>query len=310
MIDVIGFGALNLDKIIYVDKIPKPDEEGYVRSICYCPGGSAANTVVGLARLGLKTGYIGKVGNDEEGKILLEDLRNEKVDTSLVKACTGRSGVAYIFVDEKGIRASIVDPGVNDTIGVEDIDLDYVKKSKFLHLTSFISKLSTKSFLTQKKIVEEVPNVEISFDPGQLYAEKGMGELESIIKRSKVILPSKREIELLTGYEYKTGCKILLKKGVEIVAVKLGEKGCYVTNGKEEYHIPAETVEVVDTTGAGDAFCAGFLYGLVKNKDIYECGKLGNFVASRCITKSGAREGLPTLSDLYRIKTFSSNIQP
>ena len=110
---VVGFGALNLDKIYLVDKIPKADEEGFVRDLQLFPGGSAANTIVGLARLGIKTAYIGKVGSDEEGRILLTDLRNEGVDTSCIIKAQGRSGTALIFVDEGGNRAILVDPGIN-----------------------------------------------------------------------------------------------------------------------------------------------------------------------------------------------------
>jgi ribokinase len=85
---------------------------------------------------------------------------------------------------------------------------------------------------------------------------------------------------------------------VEIVAVKLGSKGCYVTDGKQSHNVEPFKVKVVDTTGAGDAFCAGFLYGLISGKNLYDCGRIGNFVASRCIMKMGARPGLPYLKDL------------
>ena len=78
--DVIGYGALNMDELMLVDKIPKADEEGYVRSVECHPGGSAANTIVGLARLGLNTGYIGNIGDDDIGKILLEDPKFKKIE--------------------------------------------------------------------------------------------------------------------------------------------------------------------------------------------------------------------------------------
>jgi ribokinase len=83
-----------------------------------------------------------------------------------------------------------------------------------------------------------------------------------------------------------------------VVAVKLGKQGCYVTDGREAHLIDAYEANVVDTTGAGDAFGAGFLYGLLRGKDMYTCGKLGNFVASRKIEKQGARDGLPKREDL------------
>ncbi|HDN74258.1 MAG TPA: carbohydrate kinase family protein, partial [Archaeoglobus sp.] len=161
---VIGFGALNLDKIYLVDKIPSPDQEGFVKDVKTFPGGSAANTVVGLSRLGIKTGYLGKVGKDEEGKILLNNLISEKVETSGVIVAEGRSGTALIFVDESGNRAILVDPGVNDTIRFKEINLDLVEKFKMLHLTSFICKISDESFNSQKKLVKEFDFV--SFDPG------------------------------------------------------------------------------------------------------------------------------------------------
>jgi ribokinase len=80
--------------------------------------------------------------------------------------------------------------------------------------------------------------------------------------------------------------------------VKMGDKGCYVTNGEEKKTIQPYKVNAVDTTGAGDAFDAGFLYGLVQNRTLEDCGKLGNFVASRSVMKMGARDGLPTREDL------------
>ena len=91
---------------------------------------------------------------------------------------------------------------------------------------------------------------------------------------------------------------MLLDLGAEIVAVKLGKRGCYVTDGKENHMIDAYKVDAVDTTGAGDAFCAGFIFGLFKGKDLFECGRLGNFVASHCVSKIGARTGLPKLADM------------
>jgi len=90
----------------------------------------------------------------------------------------------------------------------------------------------------------------------------------------------------------------MVGKGVKIVAVKLGGKGCYVTDGHEQHLIEPFKVKVVDTTGAGDAFCAGFLFGLINERSLYECGRLGNFVASRCVMKLGARTGLPFTQDL------------
>jgi len=296
--DVIGFGALNVDKLYKVNKIAGPEEEGFIKGFEEACGGSAANTIVGLARLGCKVGFIGKVANDREGKMLLEDFRREGVNTKgIIKTKTGRSGTVMGFVDEKGERALYVDPGVNDTISFEEIDTGYACQAKFVHLTSFVGEMS---FETQKRLVENLSeDVKVSLDPGELYARRGIKALNPILKRTFVFMPNSRELTLLTGMEdYVKGAEKLLELGVKVVAVKLGGRGCYVTDGRESHHVEAFKVQIVDTTGAGDAFCAGFLYGLLNGKSLKECAKLGNFVASRCIMKLGARTGLPRLEDL------------
>ena len=298
--DVICFGALNIDRLYRVNRIAREDEESYITDFKEALGGSAANTAVGLAKLGLKVGFIGKVSDDREGKLLLGDFEKEGVDTNgIVALRESRSGVVVGFVDRKGERALYVDPGVNDSLQFEEIDLKYAQNTEFLHLTSFVG---DPPFEAQKNLIKALSNVRISFDPGELYTRKGLPALQPIIKRSTVLFLNRNEMKVLTGEGYEKGSKILLKKDASIVAVKLGEKGCYITDGKERHLIEPFKVKVVDTTGAGDAFCAGFLYGLMKNMDLHECGRLGNSVASRCITKAGAREGLPKVSDLYELK--------
>jgi len=295
-LDVIGFGALNVDKLYKVNMIAKEEEESFVIDFKESPGGSAANTIVGLARLRLETGFIGKIAEDREGKLLLNDFRKENVDTSgIIVSREGRSGVVMGYIDMKGERALYVDPGVNDWLEFKEINLEYASRAKFLHLTSFVGK---KPFEAQKKLVKTLSKAKISFDPGALYARKSLTSLKPIIKRSFVMLPNEIEIRLLTGKDYEEGSKMLIKEGVSVVAVKLGERGCYVTDGKESHLVEPYEKKLVDTTGAGDAFCAGFLYGLIKGRDLYECGRLGNFVAARCISKMGARTGLPRFSEL------------
>ncbi len=297
--DVVGFGALNLDKLFKVNMIAKKEEEASVLDFKESGGGSAANTVVGLARLGLKTGFIGKVAADREGKFLLDEFRKEGVD---IKGITiskiGGSGTVMGYIDPKGDRALYVDPGVNDQLDFNDINVDYVSGTEFLHLSSFVAE---KPFNAQKRLITKLSGVNVCFDPGDLYARKSLAALKPLIKRSYTVFPNENEVRLLTGQDYREGAKKLIELGAELVAVKLGKRGCYVSDGNESHLIDAYRVEAVDTTGAGDAFCAGFIYGLTKRKDLYECGMLGNFVASRCVSKMGARTGLPKLADLKDI---------
>ena len=297
-LEVVGFGALNVDKLYRVDRIAGPSEESFVERYTESPGGSAANTIVGLARLGHRVGYIGKVGDDREGKYMLKCLRDEKVDTKGIVAGEGRSGVAIGFVDRRGERTLYIDPGANDTLGFEEMDLDYISGVEFLHLTSFVG---DRPFEAQKRLLENLSDIKVSFDPGGLYAQKGFAALRPILRRSYVVLPNEREVKLITGKEYKEGAKALVSEGISVVVVKRGEKGCYVTDGREELLVEPFKVRVVDTTGAGDAFCAGFLHGLLTGKDLYTCGKIANFVAGRKIEKTGAREGLPRITELPKI---------
>jgi ribokinase len=296
--DVVGFGALNVDKLFRVNRLAEAEEESFIEDYAEACGGSAANTAVGLARLGCKVGFIGKVGCDREGDLLIKDFCTEGVDTDCtIRARQGKSGSVLGFVDKKGARALYIDSGVNDTIKFDEINVKYVSQTQFLHLTSFVGE---KSFQTQKKLLSAIPNsVKVSFDPGALYTRKGYAELEPIIKKTYVLMPNALELMRLTGEtDYCKGADFMVERGVKIVAVKLGGDGCYVTDGRERHLIKVFKVKVVDTTGAGDAFCAGFLYGLVNGKSLFECGRLGNFVASRCVMKMGARAALPFTKDL------------
>ncbi len=297
--DAIGFGALNLDRLSRVDHIAKAGEESFILDVAERPGGSAANVMVGMARLGRKVGYIGEVARDREGEIMLKDLEREGVDTrGIIVSNVGRSGVVAGYIDSTGERALYVDPGVNDTLEFEEVNLDYASSARFLHLTSFVG---DKPLDAQMRLVDLLPNTRVTFDPGDIYARRGPEALRPILRRSFAVLPNLRELKLLTGEGYKKGSKRLIEWGARIVGVKLGRRGCYVTDGRGAHLVEAYEVPVVDTTGAGDAFCAGFLYGLLNNRDLYECGRIGNLIASHCVQKVGAREGLPRILDLHEL---------
>lgn len=295
-LDCIGFGALNLDKLYRVEQIAKAGEESFIIGYEEHLGGSAANTIVGLSRLGNKVGFIGKVSDDEGGRRQIQSFIDEGIDVSgVIKVEAGRSGIVVGFVDSLGERTLYVDPGVNDTLEFEEIELAYAASAKFLHITSFVGE---NPFQAQRRLLEALPSIRATLDPGGLYARKGLQAMRPFLRRSYVAFPNENELRLLTGEGVEDGSKVLLHEGVDIVAVKLGERGCFVTDGRESYFVPTFKVEVVDTTGAGDAFCAGFLHGLIAGKDIYECGRLGNLVASKKLSKPGARAGLPRLQDL------------
>lgn len=334
MKDVIGFGAINLDliykikdesayggqlseraispkKCVQLEKILAQNAELKLKS----GGGSAANTVYALAKMGFKTGYIGKVGKDEEGKFLLKNLKpvdtsqvrfGEKSGICLVLVCT-RYAPEHTGVDGKPRKDILrgkeriihILPNSNNTLRYEEIDLNYTRKTKFLHLTSFTG---DSPFEAQKKLIREMfgdahrlagITCRLSFDPGRCYAEKGLKALLPIIEKSYIMFPSEEEVKLLTGKNYKQGAKVLLDCGTKIVVCTRGAKGSYIFTQKEEYEIPSnQGIKVADPTGAGDVYAAGFLAGLLLNLPIKKCGFLATRLAEISITGYG-REKYP-----------------
>lgn len=302
MFDVVGFGALNVDKLYLVNKIAGEDEEAHIMSLNQSCGGSAANTLIGLSRLGLDTGVIGKVSKDQEGRLLLENLKKEGVNThGVILFEGGRSGTVMGFVDPEGQRALYVDPGVNDLIKPDEIKPEYSLNSKILHLSSFVKG----SIKAQKVLLDKLPSdVKVSLDPGRIYAERGLDYLKDILKRTNILLLNEGELKLLTEKKYRTfqeETKVLLDYGIDIIAVKRGDKGSYVTDGEESHFIEAFKTRCKDTTGAGDAFNAGFLYGMVKGEKLYDCSLTGNYVAACCVKEMGATENLPNASQLRKM---------
>jgi ribokinase len=289
MPDIIGIGALNMDRLYLVERIAEPGEEVRVDAVSEQPGGSAANTIAGLARLGIQTGFIGMVGDDADGARLRREMGNEGVDTRGIGIGPGRTGIAIVLVDMNGERSMYVHSGVNDALSMTPENLSYAKSAKYLHLSSFAGK---NQFEMQKSILKE-SEVRISFAPGMLYAQKGIDALQEIIARTEIIFLNRDEIEMLTGAGYRNGAERLSEIGAAVVVVTLGRDGCYIRTPDAETAVPGYGARVVDTTGAGDAFCAGFLCGHLNGRPLDECGRLGNRVAARCVEVVGARAGLP-----------------
>jgi ribokinase len=306
-IQVIGVGALNIDHIYKVEHILE-DGETPVDWAKTFPGGSAANTIYGLAKLGISTGFCGAVGDDDDGKKLLDDLRGVGMDTShvLVKAKT-KTGSALCLSDRGGHRSIYVQPGANSLLELDDLDFDYINQAEIVHLTSFAD--DSQFQLSLGLILRLDKSVRLSFSPGAIYSVKGIDTLSPFLSRTHILVLNQSELQQLTREDIKGGAQKCLKAGCQIVVVTLG-KGkkidktdavSYIRDTDNEYIIEPpshDTAADVDTTGAGDAFSAGFIYGLLKGKGLAECGRLGDFLAKLCISRTGTRHGLPTEEEL------------
>ncbi len=146
--------------------------------------------------------------------------------------------------------------------------------------------------------------VKISLCPGALYVNRGLENIRSMLESSDIVFMNKVELESLTGKDYQSGSRVLLDMGCGQVAVTLGSEGSYIADADGFCMVPIEPKKAVDTTGAGDSFAAGFLYGVLLGKSKEECGVIGNIVASKCIKSIGARTSLPTSEELQSSKDF------
>lgn len=314
--DVVGFGALNLDCIyslrnlsvpfgrirlepgreylFQAGKLRKTLEriETYGKLKRKSGGGSAANTVYALSKMGFKTGFLGKIGKDEYGDFVLQSLGT--VDVSSIRR-QGKTGVCLIAIDERADRSIMVFPNANKTATISGKDAGLVRATKFLHFSSFAG---PKPLVSQIRTAENLPpQVKLSFDPGEIYAAKGLKEIAPVIARAFALFLTESEIKTLTGKDYQRGSKELLKLGPSIVACKRGAKGSYVLSQTEEIEMGAQAVQVIDNTGAGDVYNAGFLAGLLLEQPLECCAFLATRAAAKSITGYG-RSKYPTKRDL------------
>jgi len=314
-IEVVGLGALNIDHIHKVERI-HDDGEAVVKDVESFPGGSAANTIYGLGKLGVRTGFVGIVGEDAEGQLLLRDFKRVNVDTSQIwTKRRGKTGSVIGFADIEGRRSLYVLPGANSELAMKHLSEKYINRAGMLHVSSFADDSQLNLLLEFISGLDD--STKFSFAPGELYAAKGLNTLAPILRRTYVLFINYNEMKRLTGKEITDGGKACLELGCHIVVVTLGRgvsleptdearhriasAVCFVSGTEDSYIIEpvrVETVSEPETTGAGDAFATGFLYGLLKEKGFEECGRLGDIVAQFCITKAGGRAGLPTLREL------------
>ena len=296
--EIIGFGALNVDKLYSVENIVSRDGESFIKNEIDTPGGSAANTIIGLSRLGCSTSIIGKIAEDDDGDLIEYNLAINGVYTNnLIYSEKGSTGKCLGFVDSNGERCLYIDPGVNDEIKIDEINPLNIMRCKIMHYTSFVGE----SFNAQIELLEKINDECIlSFDPGMLYVKKGLNELKPVLDRTNILLINESELRLLCNNNKSSIEELaiaLLDFGIDTIVVKQGSKGVFALNNQEKCVVDAFKCDVVDTTGAGDSFNSGFLYAFLNGYDLEKSCKIGNWVASKAIEGFGM-EKFPSLKEL------------
>jgi sugar/nucleoside kinase (ribokinase family) len=277
--DVIGLGACNIDFLQKVPRFAKPDDEVEIKSLQLSVGGSASNFSVGLSRLNINSGILARVGNDYFGELAIKEFEKEGVNTERLLKTNLKTGKVFIAVEPHGERSMYTFIGANKKFELTKEDIEYIRCSKILHITQMYKDVVDKA--------SKNANI-LSFNPGPILSSFGINKLEKIIERTDILFLNKKELEILTGMNISKGSSRLLDIGAKMVIVTCREMGAILYTKKEVIHSPSRKVEVVDTTGAGDSFAAGFISAFFKNKNLKESLNFANLVASYCVRKRGA----------------------
>ncbi|HHT37910.1 MAG TPA: ribokinase [Mollicutes bacterium] len=288
MAPILVVGSINADQVVVTDIVPRLGETVIGKSFKIVPGGKGANQAVAASRLGADVSFIGCVGNDTNGTFLLNNFKNNNVITDGIKIIdNASSGIAAITVCE-GKNSIIVAPGANYHVTKEIIDekIDLILKANLVLLQLEIP-LDTVEYIVDICYENKIP---VILNPAPAFKLK-----ESIIDKVTYLTPNEHETETIFNTN---DFDSLVTKYPNKLIITLGEKGLMYFDGEKVINIPANKVEVVDTTGAGDTFNGALAYKLVNNASLKDSLIFANKAASLKIKQVGAQNGMPTLSEM------------
>ncbi len=250
-------------------------------------GGSAANTIHGLASLGVPTGYIGKVGDDEFGVFFSNDMKAHSIQPFMLKGKTetGRA-IALISPDSERTFATYLGAAIE----LADIDLnaDQFKDYKYLHIEGYL--VLNQLLMNKAAQLAKENNMKISLDLASFnVVEDNLEFLKEYLKNNvDIVFANEEEAKAFTGKEPEEALHDMAEQS-EIAVVKIGKNGSLVKSNNKVYKIDPLKAKAIDTTGAGDLYASGFLYGLAKKLPLDECGRIGSICASKVIEIIGSK---------------------
>lgn len=272
-------------------------------------GGAESNVCIALARLGHQTGWVSQLGDDEFGLYVRNAIRGEGVDTSRVdfrkdaptgvffkQMNHGQDPAVYYYRSNSAARHMTSDW----------LDDAYLSQARFIHLTGITPALSQSCKQTVYHIIKEAHKNKqtLVFDPNIRLKLWGKSEAQSVLldiaRQCQIVMPGIEEGKLLTGRDEPEDMATALLTGeTKAVVIKLGSEGAFYATHKKHVYVKGETVSrIIDTTGAGDGFAAGFLSGLIRGWDYQQAVQLGNQVGAHAITVAGDIEGYPYWSEI------------
>lgn len=297
MSDIVVIGSINMDLVVKTDDIPKIGETVLGHELVQVPGGKGANQSVAISKLGNKITFIGKVGEDMFGNILVDSLKDASVDTSRIEKENCNSGIAIINVDKEGNNNIVVIPGSNSKVDNDFLhkNIDVVENSKIVLFQFEIPLETVKNGL---KVARKLGKITV-LNPAPAYDLD-----DEIIENIDILIPNEYELEKISKVNITSNSSLLeaanviIKKGVKELIVTLGSKGVlYVNKNEYKFYEPFK-VKAIDTTAAGDSFIGGFLSSYVKDKDMDKSIELGQKAAALAIQKIGAQSSIPTMDEI------------
>ena len=253
----------------------------------FASGGSAANTIHGLANLGIETGYIGKIGKDEFGDIFTDDLKKSKISPALFYSQTD-TGCANTLISKDGERTFATYLGAAVELNANDLSIGLLDGYEYFHIEGYLVfnhdlLLKAAELAKQKKMI-------ISLDLASYnVVEANLDFLKDFVKKYvDVLFANEEEAKAFTGKEPAEALNDIAEM-CRIAVVKIGDKGSLIKSGTETHKVNIIPVKCIDTTGAGDLYASGFLYGLLKNLPLNKCGKIGAILSGNVIEEIGAK---------------------
>jgi len=284
-------------------EIKKIEEKLDQNNIKLAPGGSEANTLNALSMLGHKVVYFGKVGQDEYGEKYHQKLIENNVISKVIKV-NGITGKAITLITPDSERTFATHLGVSTLLEDSEINEADIIEAKYFHLTGYIlgGKTTRKAAMQALEIAKN-NNVKVCLDladPNMVKTNKEI--LELVAKEyADIIIANENEAKEFTGQEPEQAINTLSEIS-EIAIIKLGKEGSLIKDKNKLIKIPGFKANAVDTTGAGDIYTAGFLYGLLNNLDLETSGKIASFIASKVVEVKGARLDNMPIEDIEKIK--------
>jgi sugar/nucleoside kinase (ribokinase family) len=265
------------------------------------PGGGAVNTATALSKLGFNVSLIGKVGPDTLGDYLIETLDRRGINIQGVgRSPTHGTSATMAMVDSDGERRFVHYIGANAALLAEDVTTEVINEASILHLAgSFVlpglDGLPTAEMLKKARESSTITFLDTAWDA----SDRWLDLIDPCLPHLDYMVPNLSEARAITGRSDPADiAQTLIDRGVGTVAIKMGRNGCLVKNTSGDmFRLPAYEVQVEDTTGAGDAFAAGFIAGVYMNWSLDMTARLANAVGALCVTGMGALGGVTSLEE-------------